>query len=81
MMSPKWRWPVIALIGCVIGGLAYGGSLAPPERPRTSREYDALLRANKLWQCMAQYPRLPRAQPHYCIDYPVIHEPMIILVR
>ncbi len=79
--SYNWRWLAMTLIWCVIGGLAYGGSLGPPERSRTSREYDALLRANKLWQCMAQNPRLNGGQPHYCIDYPVISEPMIILVR
>lgn len=89
MMSPKWRWPVIALIGCVIGGSAYGGSLWQPERPRTGREYAALLEANKLWQCMAQNPRLNGGPPpHYCLESvtasvipSLIEQPMIILAR
>ncbi len=89
-MSPKWRWLAMALIACVIGGEAYGGALTPPERPRTNREYDALLRANQLWQCMAQSPRLNGGPPpHYCIPAVIptgkipdlIDEPMIILAR
>ncbi len=80
-MSPARCWlAAITLIACVISGLAYGGIAAPPEPNPTSREYDALLRANKLRQCMAQSPRLTGMPPHYCIDDPFL-EPMIILVR
>ncbi len=68
------------MIWCVISGLAYGGLVTQGERSRTSREYDALLRANKLWQCMAQNPRLNGEQPHLCIDNGLT-EPTIILVR
>lgn len=94
-MSPKWRWPVTAWIAVVIGSAALVlvsytvkhqrdviGTRLRFENQRR-RQYDALLRANELWQCIVQSPRLRLTgmQPDYCIDRYVSQESMIVLVR